>query len=220
MARKTKEDTEHTYAALLEAAEHVFFDKGVAQTTLANIAAAAGMTRGAIYWHFKDKAALLQALFDQAMLPMEAMLVELSACTASNPLGALRYLCVHALTTLAASPQQQRIFSILFLKCENIGEVADLLEDDLACRDECQLRVQTILLQAIAQGLLPADTDVFLCQQAVGNFMVGTMREWLLDPRRYALASAAPALVDMMLAGLRTCPPRLAPAAAPPAAAA
>lgn len=209
MARKTKEDAEHTYAALLEAAEQVFFDKGVAHTTLADIASAAGMTRGAIYWHFKDKAALLQALFEQAMLPMESMLVELSACTANDPLGALRYLCVHALTTLAESPKQQRIFSILFLKCENIGEVADVLEDDLACRDECQLRVETILQQAMAQGVLPADTDVFLCQQAVSNFIVGTMREWLIAPQRYPLASAAPALVDMLIAGLRTCPPRI-----------
>ncbi len=215
MVRKTKEDTEQTYAALLDAAEQVFFNKGVAQTTLAEIASAAGMTRGAIYWHFKDKAALLQALFEQAMLPMEAMLVELSACTTSSPLGALRYICIHTLTTLAESPRQQRIFSILFLKCENIGEMASVLVDDLACRNECQLRVETILLQAIAQELLPPDTDVFLCQQAVSNFMVGTMREWLLDPRRFSLATAAPTLVDMVLAGLRTCPPRLpTPAAA------
>jgi TetR/AcrR family acrAB operon transcriptional repressor len=215
MVRKTKEDTEHTYAALLDAAEQVFFNKGVAQTTLAEIASAAGMTRGAIYWHFKDKSALLQALFEQAKLPMETMLADLPACTAIDPMGALRYMCVHSLTTLAASAKQQRVFGILFHKCENVGEVADVLEHELACRDECLARFEAILQQAVAQGQLPADTDVRLSLQIMHNFMMGSMREWLLDTDSYPLASAAPAMVDMVLAGLRTCPPRLpAPAAA------
>ncbi|BDT68660.1 HTH-type transcriptional regulator AcrR [Comamonadaceae bacterium OS-1] len=209
MARKTKEDAEHTYAALLEAAEQMFFDKGVAHTTLADIASAAGMTRGAIYWHFKDKSALLKALFEQAKLPMETMLAELPACTAIDPLAVLRHMCVHALTMLAGSPKQQRVFSILFHKCENIGEVADVLKHELACRDECMSRFEAILRQAVAQSQLPVDTDVPLSLQTLHNFMMGTMREWLLDIHSYPLASAAPAMVDMLIAGLRTCPPRV-----------
>jgi TetR/AcrR family acrAB operon transcriptional repressor len=214
MARKTKEDAELTYAALLDAAEQVFFDKGVAQTTLNDIAAAAGMTRGAIYWHFKDKADVLQALIKQAMLPMEAMLVELDMCAETDPLGALRYMCIHALTNLARSTQQQRIFSIIFLKCENVGEVVTVMEDKLERRDECMARVRRKLLKAVEIGQLPADTDVFLSQQVLNSFMGGTMREWLLAPKLFALDLAAPAMVDMVMAGLRTNPPRLP---APPA---
>lgn len=209
MARKTKEDAEHTYAALLDAAEQVFFDKGVAQTTLNDIAAAAGMTRGAIYWHFKDKADVLQALIKQAMLPMEAMLVELDMCADTDPLGALRYMCIHALTNLARSTQQQRIFSIMFLKCENVGEVVTVMEDKLERRDECMARVRRKLLKAVEIGQLPADTDVFLSQQVLNSFMGGTMREWLMAPHLFALDTAAPAMVDMVLAGLRSNPPRL-----------
>ena len=209
MARKTKEDAEQTYAALLDAAEQVFYDKGVAQTTLNDIAAAAGMTRGAIYWHFKDKADVLQALFKQAMLPMEAMLVELEMCAEADPLGALRYMCIHALSNLARSTQQQRVFSIMFLKCENVGEVVTVMKDKLERRDECMARVQRKLLKAVEIGQLPADTDVFLSQQVLNSFMGGTMREWLLAPHVFALDAAAPAMVDMVLAGLRTNPPRL-----------
>ncbi|MBC7681851.1 MAG: TetR family transcriptional regulator [Ferruginibacter sp.] len=209
MVRKTKEDAEHTYAALLEAAEQMFFDKGVAHTTLADIASAAGMTRGAIYWHFKDKGALLQALFAQATLPMENMLAEATAYIATDPLGALRHMCLQALITLAGSPRQQRVFSILFHKCENVGEVAGVLEHELACRDECLAKFEDILQQAITQGQLPPDTDVFLSLQTLHNFTMGTMREWLLEPQSYPLASAAPAMVDMLIAGLRTCPPRV-----------
>ena len=210
MARKTKEDTELTFAALLAAAEQVFFDKGVAHTTLSDIAAAAGMTRGAIYWHFKDKSAVLQALFGQAMLPMEAMLAELDSCSDADPVGALRQLCIHSLTNLAQSPQQQRIFSIMFHKCENIGEAAGVIgEHEQACGDECRLRVEHILQKAVAMGQLPADTDVFLSQQIVKNFIMGTMSEWLLNPLLYALDNKAAAMVDLLMAGLKANPPRM-----------
>ena len=212
MVRKTKEDTELTYAALLAAAEHVFFDKGVAQTTLSDIALAAGMTRGAIYWHFKDKAALLEALFEQAMLPMEAMLAELDVCSEADPLGALRQMCIRSLTTLAQSQQQQRIFSIMFHKCENIGEVGGVIaEHEQACSDECQLRIERILHKAVAMDQLPADTDVFLSQQILKNFAMGTMSEWLLNPQLYALETSAAAMVDMLMAGLKANPPRMQP---------
>jgi TetR/AcrR family acrAB operon transcriptional repressor len=209
MARKTKEDAEHTYAALLEAAEQMFFDKGVAHTTLNDIAAAAGMTRGAIYWHFKDKADVLQALIAQAMLPMEAMLVELDICADANPLAALRQMSVQALTTLANSPKQQRVFSIMFFKCENIGEVVTVMDKKLARRDECCTQIQRILVRAVGNGQLPADTDVFLAQQTINFFIAGTMREWLLSPDSFSLAKSAPSMVDMVMAGLQTNPPRV-----------
>lgn len=63
MARKSKEEAEQTRRLILDTAMKVFSEKGLAKTTLANIATTAGLTRGAIYWHFKDKADLLDALW-------------------------------------------------------------------------------------------------------------------------------------------------------------
>jgi len=209
MARKTKEDTEKTYTILLDAAEQVFFDKGVAQSTLSDIATAAELTRGAIYWHFKDKAALLHALFERAMMPMEAMLTEMRQCSDRDPMDALRHQCTHALTMLSRSPRQQRTLSILFHKCESTGELADVMQQALAYRDECLAEFEVLLHKAVTQGQLPADTDIFLSLQVVHSFMVGTMHEWLLDPERYALDIAAPAMVGMVMAGLQGNPPRL-----------
>jgi TetR/AcrR family acrAB operon transcriptional repressor len=218
MARKTKDDAQLTCAALLDAAERVFYDHGVAGTTLNDIASAAGMTRGAIYWHFKDKADLLQALFSRAMLPMEAMLNELEQTTDLQPLQALRNMCIQALSNLAHSPAQQRVFSIMFLKCEQVGQVATILEVKHAKKEECLAQMVTVLHRAVSVGQLPADTDVVLAQQVINNFMAGTMREWLFVPEAYALDLCAPAMVDLLLAGLQACPPRLA-ASAPQVAA-
>ena len=71
MARRTKEDVLATRTALLDAAERVFLQRGVSRTSLADIAQAAGVTRGALYWHFKDKAALFGAMMDRVALPLE-----------------------------------------------------------------------------------------------------------------------------------------------------
>ena len=210
MARKTKDDAQLTCTALLEAAERVFFDNGVAGTTLNDIATSAGLTRGAIYWHFKDKADLLKAMFARAMLPMEAMLNELEQASSENPLRALRTMCVQALTNLAQSPEQQRVFSIMFHKCEHVGPLVEILEDKHNKRDECLEQVRSVLQKAVSAGHLPADTDVALAHQTINNFMTGTISEWLFTPQGFALDQCAAAMVDMMMAGLQACPPRLA----------
>ncbi|HOB01927.1 MAG TPA: TetR family transcriptional regulator [Casimicrobium huifangae] len=209
MVRKTRIETESTYAALLDAAERVFKDKGVAAATLNDIASAAGMTRGAIYWHFKDKAELVHAMCERATLPMEAVFNEVTAVAGDDPLGSIRRLTVHALTQVAQSPQQQTVFDILFHKCEKTGEMAPMFEREQQSRSECHSEIEAILRQAVKLGQLPADTDTAMAMQALHAFMVGLMHEWLLDPGAYDLAAHAEALVDTLLAGLRAAPPRI-----------
>jgi TetR/AcrR family transcriptional regulator, acrAB operon repressor len=211
MARKTKDDAQLTCTALLDAAERVFFDNGVASTTLAEIASAAGLTRGAIYWHFKDKTDLIRALFARAMLPMEAMLKELEQGSEGDPLRSLRNMCVQALVNLSQSAEQQRVFSIMFHKCEHVGQLVAVLEDKHEKREQCLAEVRTVLDKAVSRGQLPPDTDVGMAHQAINNFMTGTMSEWLFTPQAFALETCAPAMVEMLLAGLQACPPRLPP---------
>jgi TetR/AcrR family acrAB operon transcriptional repressor len=62
MARRTKEEAQATRSHILDTAELVFEQRGVSGTSLHEIAKAAGVTRGAIYWHFADKQALVAAI--------------------------------------------------------------------------------------------------------------------------------------------------------------
>ncbi|MDV7394715.1 TetR family transcriptional regulator, partial [Arthrospira platensis SPKY1] len=62
MVRKTKEEAWETRQRILDAAEQVFQRQGVSRTSLSHIAAEAGVTRGAIYWHFKNKVDLYDAM--------------------------------------------------------------------------------------------------------------------------------------------------------------
>ncbi len=80
MVRRTKEEALETRSRIIDAAEQVFYVKGVANASLEEIAAAAELTRGAIYWHFKDKAELFDAMMQCVVLPVEEMLERSGCC--------------------------------------------------------------------------------------------------------------------------------------------
>lgn len=50
MIRKTKEDAELTRQHIIDAAREIFLVRGISRTTMAHIAAPAGITRVAVYW--------------------------------------------------------------------------------------------------------------------------------------------------------------------------
>src|SRR5882762_9858960 len=109
MARKTKEEAAGTRERLLDAAERVFRERGVTHTTLAEIAAAAGHTRGAVYWHFNDKADLFAAMCERATLPLDTMLADSMGETTDDPLGTLRSIMIGTLQYLATDPRAQAV---------------------------------------------------------------------------------------------------------------
>ncbi|MGH8518489.1 MAG: TetR family transcriptional regulator [Panacagrimonas sp.] len=212
MVRKTKEAALATREALIDAAEQVFRREGVTRTSLAEIAAEAGMTRGAIYWHFRDKAELLDALCQRTVLPLDAAFARAADAARVDPLGTLRGLAVDALTQLARDPRTQAVFEILFHKCELVGELAERSDAQANDRRVCLGSVQKLFDLAIAKGQLPADTDTGLATHMMHAYVIGLMHEWVLAPADYDLAAAAPAMVDAFLAGLRAQPPRKDPA--------
>lgn len=206
MVRKTKEEAQETYGALLDAAEREFRTKGVTNTTLNEIAKAAGMTRGAIYWHFKDKTDLFQAMCDRAFLPMESLLNEIVATSDADPMDALRQLTSHMLILIASDERRRNVCEILFHRCEKTDEIALLMEEKKN-RRECLKRVEVILHNAVKQQKLASDTDTVLAAHAIHSYLVGLIYEWLMDPDAYNLEQHGEAMMDIFLAGLIARPP-------------
>ena len=208
MVRKTKEASRATRERLLDAAEKLFRERGVTRTSLADVAAGAGMTRGAVYWHFKDKADLFRAMCERATLPLEAQFERADADAQSDPLATLRSRSIAALRHLAHDPQAQSVFEIVFHKSELVDELAGLATSRRQERGACLMEIAEVIGRAIRAGQLPAETDATLAARGLHAAMVGVMHEWVLDPAAYDLAAAAPLLVDMYLAGLKASPPR------------
>ena len=70
MARRTKAEALETREQIIDAAERVFHKKGVSRSSLSDIAEEAGVTRGAIYWHFKNKHDIFVAMTERHRLPL------------------------------------------------------------------------------------------------------------------------------------------------------
>ena len=96
--RRTKEEAEQTRNAILEAAVDVFTEKGVARATLEQIAKAANVTRGAVYWHFKNKTDIFMALHDELHRPFIQDLVDGLENTDDDPLQSLKSFCIELVT--------------------------------------------------------------------------------------------------------------------------
>jgi TetR/AcrR family acrAB operon transcriptional repressor len=215
MARRTKEDAAITREQLLDAAERVFRERGVSGSSLAEVASAAGVTRGAVYWHFRDKSDLCAAMCERGTLPLETILAAAATAVHADPFGALRELAVIALTRLACDARSQAVFDVMYHNSEKAAELAPIAERRERGRRECLVHVERMLVQAVAKGQLPGDSDTALATQALHAYIGGLMREWVADPAAFDLATSAPVLIDTFLAGLRALPPRVSNAARP-----
>jgi TetR/AcrR family transcriptional regulator, acrAB operon repressor len=209
MVRKTREDAVATREALLDAAEQVFRAKGVAHATLADVAQAAGLTRGAVYWHFRDKAEMLAAVCERAALPMEAMIACRGEDGTRPALAILRDHSVQALMQLARDPRTQAVFDVIFNKWDCAGDSASMLDRRRFSDEGCRQHVIGLLRRAVRDGSLPDDTDVAMAAEMMRAFMVGVMHVWTRNPAAYSLERSAAAMIDTLIAGLVAHPPRI-----------
>jgi TetR/AcrR family acrAB operon transcriptional repressor len=203
MVRRTKEEALETRDRILDTAEQLFSEKGVSRASLADIADAAGVTRGAIYWHFKNKQDLFSAMLARVALPMEEMVRRAADESAQDPLAALRACCIYVLQQTASDPRCRRVFGIVAHKCEYVKEQRGLVKRDLQCRTQVMTMIERALRNAVRKGSLAQHVDVQRAAIGLQAYVDGLMHNWLLEPNGYALAQEAEALVDIYFDGLR-----------------
>jgi len=198
--RRTKEDAEKTRIALLGSAEKLFLERGVAHTSLDQIARDAGVTRGAVYWHFQNKAHLFHEMLNQVRLPPEQMTQRLCNGLQQQPLRALRDLCVEGIGGLARDEQKGRIMTILLHRCEFTDELREAEERHHAFINQF-IDLCEKLLEKAADRLHPGMTPR-LAALALHSLLVGLLSDWTRDPKLFDPIAHSPALIDSMFRGL------------------
>lgn len=202
MAGRTKEDAGATRQALLDAAEQVFYDKGVARASLAEIALAAGATRGAIYWHFKDKVDLFNAMVDRIRLPLEAVRSADTLAGLGDPLQRVRGVVQQLLAIIVNDAHTRRVFEIAMYRVEYVSELSDVRERHQAAlaRFRAQLAQDLELAARQAAVVLPMPlADAALGLQALFD---GLLQAWILGGAGFDLCAIGAGAVDAYLRGL------------------
>jgi len=200
--RRTKQEAEQTRRRIMGAALRTFDRHGIARTTLEQIAEAAGVTRGAIYWHFSGKESLLREIREEVSLP----LVDQSDFTLLNDAGEDPLACVERflLDVLGAVEKDEHTrlaFSVMSFKCEYVGELETELEAYISKNDHLCGTLTRTYAQADAQGALREHLTPRAAALGTIAFLAGLMRMWLLDV--CGMRRAARAVVKAHVNGCR-----------------
>jgi len=201
MARRTKEEAQATRSRILDTAELVFEQRGVSGTSLNEIAKAAGLTRGAIYWHFQNKADLFNAMMDRATMPLE----QTDVAGFKDPDTTPAQICagfVDVLRRVVRDPQLRRVFDIATHKVEYVGEMDAVRLRQLEWRNECIADIERSLKRAKRSGALPASVAPRSAALGLLSLFDGLLMSWMLERGSFDLPRAGAQALEIYLAGL------------------
>ena len=205
--RRTKAEAEQTREAVLAAAIEVFLERGVTRATLEQIASAAGVTRGAVYWHFRDKQEIFTALERRANMPNEEFGDRLKARLATHndldPLRELTDAIREGLQAFETHPERPRILTILWLRCEYSEDMLPVVtrqrEADLAL----QKLFGSVIGLAAARGRLAPALSPELAARALLLLVNGSVLDWLRAPGQSGLTENTMPMVAGFLEAIR-----------------
>lgn len=191
MARRTRAEMEETRALLLATARKVFTERGYADTSMDDLTAQAGLTRGALYHHFGDKKGLLAAVVQQIDAEMDVRLQAISD-NADDPWQGFRGRC-QAYLEMALEPDIQRI--VLRDARAVLGGASP------QAQRQCVESMQRLIDELMRRGLVAKAEPQALAALIYGSLEEATLWIAASDDGKTRLAQSIAAL-ELLLRGL------------------
>jgi TetR/AcrR family acrAB operon transcriptional repressor len=201
MMRRTKEEAEKTRQDLLKAALSVFSQKGYAATTLEDVAKEAGVTRGAIYWHFGSKAELYAGLLEEYSA-RGSEIAQTAVAEGGSMVDILRRIFIRLLTAVESDPALRAVMEINLFKTEYSPELSDTLSMQVENGRVLLAGISQAMEQGIASGELRSDLKAEDLARAFIAFQNGVLHLWLIDPDAFDLGEGAGLMAEVLIQGL------------------
>jgi TetR/AcrR family transcriptional regulator, acrAB operon repressor len=199
--RRTKEEAAETRELLLKTALKVFSQIGYTSTTLEDIAREAGVTRGAIYWHFGSKAELYHALIE-TYAARGSDIVQHAAAEGGTFPDILRRIFIRLLETIEGDPEMRAINEISLFKTERTPDLEAANKQTLDRGRALMAMVTEAMRLGIESGQLRIGLDPAETARAFLGMQSGAVYLWLQDPESFSLKGSAPALAEIFLGGI------------------
>ena len=199
LARQTKERAEQTRERIVDAAEQVFYRRGVSRASLEEIAREAGVTRGAVYWHFADKVDLFIAVENRARQPYEQMRAALrsSVPRAGNALEAMQALetsIVDAFERIQSDELARVRLTVMLLRCDYVDEMAPALERQTAVTRSFFSELQHYFNVVIPPPAPGSDWQPEEAAQVLQVVVHGSFMRWLRSPDEFPIGKGVVAI--------------------------
>lgn len=183
--RRKKEDAEQTRQTVLDAAEELFLVNGVSRTSLEMIAKKGGFTRGAVYWHFKDKAHLVHAMLNRIRIPLDEVTQQLSVEGEGDCMVRLYDLCVECMEKFIRPGRERRVMTIIMHRCEFTQELYDVEQREKALTREFVTIVERLFdsqHQRLYSGVTPRAASLQLHSVLSGTLAAVLRDESIFEP--------------------------------------
>ena len=191
-----------TRAILLKMALAVFSAKGYAAATLDDIASAAKVTRGAIYWHFKSKADLYNTLI-QEFSARGAAVVQQAVAEGGTLLEILRRVFVRQCALIEEDKEARAVMELALFKTGLDPELQAGRKKQVEAGNALLAGITGAMQQGVAQGVLRNDMDPADLARAFLAFENGVLQLWLVSPKSFSLKARAESFAEILLDGLR-----------------
>jgi TetR/AcrR family acrAB operon transcriptional repressor len=199
--RRTKEEAARTRQDILKSALIVFGEKGFSAATLTQIAAEAGVTRGAIYWHFDNKAELYNTLIENYSA-YGAAIGEQAIADGGSFVDILRRIFVRQLQAVEEDPDLRAIMEIHLFKTGLDPELQTALLQKIQSGQALLEGISAAMSMGIAAGELRADIDPLEMARAFLAFQNGLIYLWLLSPDSFSLRASAESMAKILVGGV------------------
>ncbi len=204
MGRKNKEESLLTRQHIILAALKEFEKRGVAYTTLDHIAKSAGVSRGAIYWHFTNKTALFNEIWNQDNFKTENLKEKYQVLYPGQPLKVMQCILTDLLQATQLNPLRKSLMEITFHKNEISGGMIPLHETRKRLELDGFGIIEQALNDCIHHGELPLEIETKFASILLQSCINGIMETWLLMPERFDLVKSSPALADNLISMLKS----------------
>lgn len=149
--RRTKADAEKTRIAILKAALTVFYKKGVSRATLTDISKGAGLSRGALHWHFKDKSDLFLQLYDY-MSAGTALRTKSWSDESIRTLSDLKSVVLSGLETFFSDRAVRKFLTVIFSRMEYIAEFRTLCNHEVEYQQNSVRELEEVYARLLLAG--------------------------------------------------------------------
>ena len=195
--RRTKEEAARTREAIVEGALACFDRYGITSSTVEQIAAEAGVTRGAVYHHFAGKREILHAIRERVSLPFldraDTALLREHEC---SPLDRIERFLASVVDALEKDPRHCRAVRVMQLRCEYVGDLAEELASGVRNVDRLGKALTAAYREARASGELVEGLAPEVAAVETLMFMNGMVRLWIVHASGAALRRSARAAIE------------------------
>ncbi|RCX31787.1 TetR family transcriptional regulator [Thioalbus denitrificans] len=203
MARKTRTEADRTRRVLLDSALELFRRQGVVHTTLNQIAANAGMTRGAVYWHFRNKEEIILALWALHLFPLSRHYRDsLRALDPEHPARHFRTILSAAFSDILGSRELGLTVRILLRSVEFSERQTELQRVSLEERQSLYWVLVGALEYLRGRGYVRTGLPVEILAGGVLSYLHGLLDLNLSVDSPVCLVNDIPRLLDLFLDGI------------------